>query len=38
MWQHSDDEISHVIKYGRFSSEPADTASAMPAFETFLDD
>ncbi|HMD64549.1 MAG TPA: cytochrome c [Stellaceae bacterium] len=37
-WQHSDEEIFHVIKYGRFSSVPADAVSFMPAFQKDLGD
>lgn len=35
-WQHSDDEIFHMIKYGRFSSAPANAVSFMPAYEDHL--
>jgi mono/diheme cytochrome c family protein len=37
-WQHSDEDIFHMIKFGRFSSSPADVVSFMPAFDTVLGD
>ncbi|MGA7259378.1 MAG: cytochrome c [Stellaceae bacterium] len=36
-WQHSDEEIFHMIKYGRFPSTPVGAASFMPAFRDVLD-
>ena len=35
VWQHSDEEIFHVAKYGRLASGPP---GAMPAFEHRLED
>ena len=37
-WQHSDEDIFHMIKYGRFPSMPADIVSFMPAFDVALGD
>jgi S-disulfanyl-L-cysteine oxidoreductase SoxD len=37
-WQHADEDIFHIIKYGRFSEAPADFASFMPALDGVLDD
>jgi mono/diheme cytochrome c family protein len=37
-WQHSDEEIFHMIKYGRFSSAAVDIFSFMPAFDKAMDD
>ncbi len=37
-WQHSDEDIFHMIKYGRFPSAPAGDVSFMPAFRDVLDD
>jgi len=37
-WQHSDEEIFHMTKFGRFSTTPPDAASSMPAFAGVLGD
>jgi hypothetical protein len=37
-WQHSDEDIFYMIKFGRFSTAPADIVSFMPAFERVLGD
>jgi cytochrome c5 len=37
-WQHADEDLFGKTKYGRFPSEPADVAPAMPAFAAILDD
>ncbi len=37
-WQHSDEDIFHMIKYGRFPSAPVGAVSFMPAFKDVLDD
>ena len=37
-WQHSDEDIFYMIKYGRFPSAPAGDVSFMPAFRDVLDD
>ena len=31
-WQHSDEALFHITKYGRFPDAPADRAAAMPGF------
>ena len=37
-WQHADEDLFRKTKDGRFPSEPADIAMAMPAFAKSLDD
>jgi mono/diheme cytochrome c family protein len=37
-WQHSDEDLFHKTKFGRFPSQPADAVTAMPAFATILAD
>jgi mono/diheme cytochrome c family protein len=37
-WQHADEDLFHVIKYGRFPPVASDEPSAMPAFEARLGD
>jgi mono/diheme cytochrome c family protein len=37
-WQHSDEDLFYMIKFGTFSSAPADAVSFMPAFDTVLGD
>ena len=37
-WQHSDEDIFYMIKYGRFPSMPAEIVSLMPAFDAVLSD
>ena len=37
-WQHSDEDIFHMIKYGRFPSAPAGVISFMPPAESALSD
>ena len=37
-WEHSDEELFHMTKYGRFSSAPPQMRSYMPAFAGSLDD
>jgi mono/diheme cytochrome c family protein len=35
-WQHSDAELFHMTKYGRFAATPAGAASHMPAFRDVM--
>ena len=37
-WQHSDESLFHMTKYGRFDATPADAVSFMPAFKDVLTD
>ena len=37
-WMHSDEELFHMTKYGRFPDTPMDVRSYMPAFEHRLKD
>ncbi|HEY1612660.1 MAG TPA: cytochrome c [Rhizomicrobium sp.] len=37
-WQHSDEDLFHKTKYGKFPSDPAHSVSYMPAFAGNLDD
>ncbi|MEI9930985.1 MAG: cytochrome c [Rhizomicrobium sp.] len=37
-WQHSDEDLFHMTKYGRFAAAPAGIVSYMPAFEHSLSD
>jgi mono/diheme cytochrome c family protein len=37
-WQHADEDIFHMIKYGRFAATPPQAHSFMPAFSTMLGD
>ena len=37
-WQHSDEDIFHMIEYGRLPSMPAEIVSFMPAFDAVLSD
>jgi S-disulfanyl-L-cysteine oxidoreductase SoxD len=37
-WQHSDEDLFAMTKYGRFPAAPADAVSYMPAFAGVLDD
>jgi hypothetical protein len=37
-WQHSDEALFHMSKYGRFDATPADAVSFMPAFKDILTD
>ncbi len=37
-WEHSDEELFHITRYGRFSTTPASVRSYMPAFGNVLDD
>lgn len=37
-WQHSDEDIFHMIKYGRFTTRPVGAVSFMPAFKDILAD
>jgi len=37
-WQHSDEALFHITKYGRFDSTPQDRATRMPAFKDRLTD
>jgi S-disulfanyl-L-cysteine oxidoreductase SoxD len=37
-WQHSDEDLFHMIKYGRFPSSPAGVVSLMPPAEGVLSD
>jgi len=36
-WQHPDEDLLHIVKYGRFAETPVDE-SFMPAFREVLDD
>jgi mono/diheme cytochrome c family protein len=37
-WQHADEDLFHMTKFGRFPAMPADAVSYMPAFESQLSD
>jgi S-disulfanyl-L-cysteine oxidoreductase SoxD len=37
-WQHSDDELFQITKFGRFSTTPPEVKSYMPAYAPFLSD
>lgn len=37
-WQHSDEDLFHMTKFGRFAAAPAGLVSYMPAFENRLSD
>jgi mono/diheme cytochrome c family protein len=37
-WQHSDEDLFHIVKYGRFPESPVNGVSFMPAFREVLDD
>ena len=37
-WQHSDEDLFHMTKYGRFAASPPDEVSYMPAFKDTLAD
>jgi mono/diheme cytochrome c family protein len=37
-WEHSDEELFHITRYGRFTSTPLNVPSYMPAFESILND
>ena len=37
-WQHSDEALFQMTKYGRFDATPADAVSFMPAFKDILTD
>jgi mono/diheme cytochrome c family protein len=37
-WQHADEDLFHITKYGRFAAAPANLKSYMPAFEHALSD
>ena len=37
-WQHADEDLFHITKYGRFAAAPTDIKSYMPAFEHALSD
>jgi S-disulfanyl-L-cysteine oxidoreductase SoxD len=37
-WQHSDEALLHITKYGRFESAPQDRPSFMPDFKARLTD
>jgi len=37
-WQHSDEDIFHMTKFGRFAAAPPNAVSYMPAFEHDLKD
>jgi mono/diheme cytochrome c family protein len=37
-WQHSDEDLFHMTKTGKFPAAPANVVSFMPAFETRLSD
>jgi S-disulfanyl-L-cysteine oxidoreductase SoxD len=37
-WQHSDEELFQITKFGRFSTTPPEVKSYMPAYAPFLSD
>ena len=37
-WQHSDENLFHMVKFGRFPDAPKDAVSYMPAFADGLND
>jgi mono/diheme cytochrome c family protein len=37
-WQHADEDLFHMTKFGRFAATPASAVSAMPAFVDHLSD
>jgi mono/diheme cytochrome c family protein len=37
-WQHSDEDLFHMTKFGRFPSAPPHSVSYMPAFAGYLSD
>jgi S-disulfanyl-L-cysteine oxidoreductase SoxD len=37
-WQHSDEDLFHMVKFGRFPNAPKDAVSYMPAFAGTLSD
>jgi len=37
-WQHADEDLFHMTKYGRFAAAPTNTVSYMPAFAHTLND
>jgi mono/diheme cytochrome c family protein len=37
-WQHADEDLFHMTKFGRFAAAPPDAVSFMPAFEARLSD
>jgi S-disulfanyl-L-cysteine oxidoreductase SoxD len=37
-WQHSDEELFHMTKFGRFSTIPPNVKSQMPAYEPHFSD
>jgi S-disulfanyl-L-cysteine oxidoreductase SoxD len=37
-WEHSDEDLFHITRYGRFSATPPNVTSYMPAFEGVLSD
>jgi mono/diheme cytochrome c family protein len=37
-WEHSDEELFHITRYGRFTATPPNVPSYMPAFEGALND
>lgn len=37
-WQHSDEELFHMTKFGRFATTPAEVKSYMPAYAAALSD
>jgi mono/diheme cytochrome c family protein len=37
-WQHSDEDLFHMTKYGRFPETPPDAISHMPAFKDTVED
>jgi mono/diheme cytochrome c family protein len=37
-WQHGDEDLFHITKFGRFAFTPADAKSFMPAFDGKLSD
>jgi len=37
-WEHSDEELFHITRYGRFIATPPNVPTYMPAFEGILND
>lgn len=37
-WRHSDEELFHMVKFGRFTETPTDVVSWMPAYSSRLSD
>lgn len=37
-WQHADEDLFHIVKFGRFASSPPDDTSLMPAYAGHMSD